>query len=129
MAPAASCSTRSSCQAVACGLWRSTSAKPATATANRKSAEASAKCEAMLFAGEEGPVASVRDPRSTLPPTWLVYFACEDADACAAAISEAGGAIAIAPIDAPFGRMGAAVDSRGAAFGFIATPPEYEPAA
>jgi hypothetical protein len=85
--------------------------------------------EAMLFAGEEGPVASVRDPRSSLPPTWLVYFACEEADACAAAITEAGGAIAIAPVDAPFGRMGAAVDSRGAAFAFIATRPDYEPAA
>jgi predicted enzyme related to lactoylglutathione lyase len=85
--------------------------------------------EAMLFAGDEGPVASTRDPKSSLPPTWLVYFACEDADECAAAITEAGGAIAIAPVDAPFGRMGAAVDSRGTAFAFIATNPAYEPAA
>ncbi|MDH3225940.1 MAG: VOC family protein [Thermoleophilia bacterium] len=85
--------------------------------------------EAMLFAGREGPVASVRDPKSSLPPTWLVYFACEDADACAAAVADAGGAIAIEPIDAPFGRMGAAVDVNGAAFAFIATNPEYELAA
>jgi predicted enzyme related to lactoylglutathione lyase len=85
--------------------------------------------EAMLFSGQEGPVASARDPRSDLPPTWLVYFACEDADACSAAIAEAGGAIAIPPIDAPFGRMGAAVDVNGAAFAFIAPNTNHEPAA
>lgn len=82
--------------------------------------------EAMMFTGADGPVGSARDPKSNqIPPTWLVYFACDDADECSRAITAAGGAIAIPPIDADFGRMGAAVDATGAAFAFIATNPNY----
>ena len=84
---------------------------------------------ALLFNGESGPVASARDPQSGIGALWLVYFACEDADACTRAITDAGGAIAIAPLDASFGRMGAAVDSNGVPFAFVAADPEYAPAA
>jgi predicted enzyme related to lactoylglutathione lyase len=77
--------------------------------------------EAYLYEDMDGvSVASVRDPRSGAPAMWLVYFACADADRCAEAIGAAGGAVAVGPVDAPVGRMGAAVDAVGAPFGFIA---------
>lgn len=52
------------------------------------------------------------------PTAWTIYFATDDADATAKAISEAGGTLAADPLDvADLGRMAVAVDPTGASFG------------
>lgn len=63
------------------------------------------------------------------PPNWLIYFACDDADATAAAITEAGGGVLVAPMDIPgTGRYAVCTDPQGAAFGILQPlPMESEP--
>ncbi|MEU6235538.1 VOC family protein [Kitasatospora sp. NPDC047058] len=52
------------------------------------------------------------------PTAWSVSFAVTDADASAARITEAGGSIVVAPMDAlDFGRFVIAADQAGAVFG------------
>lgn len=52
------------------------------------------------------------------PPRWTTYFATDDADAAAARISEAGGTVAVQPMDVgPMGRMAIALDPQGQPFG------------
>lgn len=57
-----------------------------------------------------------QDPNQ--PTVWTVYFASDDADATAAAITENGGTVLMDPFDvAANGRMTVAMDPAGAAFG------------
>ena len=56
------------------------------------------------------------------PPRWLTYFLVDDADAAAAAIEEAGGALSGTPFDSPHGRIVFATDPFGAAFGLVQPP-------
>lgn len=59
-----------------------------------------------------------------MPPFWMIYFAVDDADATAAAITDAGGQIHHAPADIPgTGRFANAADPQGAAFGILAPAP------
>jgi hypothetical protein len=59
-----------------------------------------------------GPVQSADQPMA-----WLLYFASQDADTTARAITEHGGAILLAPADAgPYGRLLVAADTTGASF-------------
>ena len=52
------------------------------------------------------------------PSTWTTYFATDDADATAAAITGAGGTVVAPPMDVgPLGRMLVAVDPQGQVFG------------
>jgi uncharacterized protein len=52
------------------------------------------------------------------PPRWTTYFATDDADATAAAITEAGGSVIAPPMDVgPNGRMAIAADPQGNVFG------------
>ena len=52
------------------------------------------------------------------PSAWTTYFATDDADATAAAITGAGGDVVAAPMDVgPLGRMLVAVDPQGQSFG------------
>ncbi|AXC48741.1 VOC family protein [Paracoccus suum] len=55
------------------------------------------------------------------PPTnWLIYFATDDCDATAAAITAAGGSILKPPADIPgTGRFAVATDPQGAVFGIL----------
>ena len=49
--------------------------------------------------------------------TWRTYVACDDADATASAVAEAGGTVLIAPEDAgPGGRTATCADPQGAVF-------------
>lgn len=61
-------------------------------------------------------MAPAQDPAQ--PPRWTTYFAVDDADATAAAITAAGGSVPMAPDDVgPMGRMAIAADPQGNAFG------------
>jgi hypothetical protein len=52
------------------------------------------------------------------PPAWLTYFATDDADATAAKVGEAGGAVIVEPMTVlDYGRMAVLADPTGAAFG------------
>jgi predicted enzyme related to lactoylglutathione lyase len=62
-------------------------------------------------------VAAIGPPQGDAPVEWNTYIAVDDADASAAAVRAAGGAIALDPVDAgPGGRLAACVDPRGARF-------------
>jgi predicted enzyme related to lactoylglutathione lyase len=63
-------------------------------------------------------VAAIASPDSDdEPATWRTYVAVDDADATAAAVEKAGGAVTLAPVDAgPGGRLAVCVDPRGAEF-------------
>ena len=51
-------------------------------------------------------------------PTWTTYFAADEADAVATRVTDAGGQIALGPMDVgPMGRMVIAVDPQGNEFG------------
>ena len=63
-------------------------------------------------------VAAIGSPDSDDEPvTWRTYLACDDADATAKAVEQAGGKVTTAPVDAgPGGRLAGCVDPRGAEF-------------
>ncbi len=63
------------------------------------------------------------------PPSWLVYFACDDCDATAAAVSADGGGVLSPPMDIPgTGRFAICSDPQGAVFGILQPlPMEEEP--
>jgi predicted enzyme related to lactoylglutathione lyase len=71
-------------------------------------------CEARgLPAAGLGPQQDAADP-----PRWTTYFATDDADATAAAITAAGGTVLFPPMDVgPLGRMCIARDPQGHPFG------------
>lgn len=59
-------------------------------------------------------------PRTTpgVPPAWVTYLATTDADATAAAVSEAGGMVLAEPFEVMgLGRMAVVADPQGAVFG------------
>ncbi|MBI1219208.1 MAG: VOC family protein [Rhodobacteraceae bacterium] len=57
---------------------------------------------------------------SAIPPSWLIYFAVDDADATAAAAKAAGGQVYKEPADIPgTGRFAVLGDPQGAAFGIL----------
>jgi predicted enzyme related to lactoylglutathione lyase len=85
---------------------------------------------ARMFSLGGAPVASASTPQMDgIPPHWHVYFAVDDADAAASAISDGGGTVVAGPFDTPPGRMLAAIDPTGAAFSVIALDPTFDPAA
>ncbi len=52
------------------------------------------------------------------PPRWTTYFATDDADRTASAVTKAGGTVVVAPTDVgPMGRMAIALDPQGQPFG------------
>jgi predicted enzyme related to lactoylglutathione lyase len=53
-------------------------------------------------------------------PHWLVYFGCDDVDADAGRIADAGGQVMVPPLDVPGGRVLVAQDPQGAVFGLFA---------
>jgi len=63
-------------------------------------------------------VAGIGPHQSAHPSAWTMYFAGDDVDAIAAAITAEGGMLTLAPGDVgPMGRMCLALDPTGAAFG------------
>ena len=56
-----------------------------------------------------------------MPNYWLVYFDVDDVDAAAAAATEAGGQVMLAPMDFPGGRFAMIADPQGAVFGILKT--------
>ncbi len=57
-------------------------------------------------------------PAPDAPVAWTTYFATDDADATAAAITEAGGTVVVAPMDVmDNGRLAVALDPGGAVVG------------
>lgn len=65
-----------------------------------------------------GSAAGVGPMQAGAPPAWTLYFASDDADATAAAITANGGTL-LAPVSdvGPLGRMCIAMDPTGAVFG------------
>lgn len=68
---------------------------------------------------DAAPVAGIGPlPQPELPSMWTVYFASDDADATATAVTRAGGSVLVAPGDVgDLGRMCIALDPAGAVFG------------
>jgi predicted enzyme related to lactoylglutathione lyase len=66
-----------------------------------------------------GPVAGIGTLSDDQHPSaWTLYFASDDVDKTAAAITEAGGLVEVPPVDVgPLGRMLIASDTAGASFG------------
>jgi uncharacterized protein len=63
------------------------------------------------------PVAAIGPAMNPGPPTWTTYFTVDDADATAKIIEDAGGSIAMPPMDVlDVGRMAIAADPTGAFF-------------
>ena len=59
-----------------------------------------------------------------MPPSWMIYFAVDDADKAAADIAAAGGRIFREPADIPgTGRFAVVADPQGAAFGILQPTP------
>ncbi|HEY7432497.1 MAG TPA: VOC family protein [Streptosporangiaceae bacterium] len=68
-----------------------------------------------------------RDSPDGVAAHWSVYFAVEDTDAAAAKVTAAGGQVARAPVDTPYGRIAEVADDQGAAFSLISgTAPAAE---
>jgi predicted enzyme related to lactoylglutathione lyase len=61
------------------------------------------------------------------PSFWLAYFAVEDADAAAAAISADGGRLLAGPLDTPYGRLAVVTDPTGATLAVMQTSGEGMP--
>ena len=58
-----------------------------------------------------------------VPANWIAYFVVGDTDAALTRIGELGGAVRMAAMDLPVGRIGVAADPRGAVFAVIALAP------
>jgi predicted enzyme related to lactoylglutathione lyase len=59
-----------------------------------------------------------------MPPFWMIYFAVDDADQAAAAVTAAGGRVHKEPADIPgTGRFAVVADPQGAAFGILQPEP------
>jgi predicted enzyme related to lactoylglutathione lyase len=59
-----------------------------------------------------------------MPPFWMIYFAVDDADKAAAAVTAAGGRVHKEPADIPgTGRFAVVADPQGAAFGILQPEP------
>lgn len=53
-----------------------------------------------------------------VPPSWTLYFAADDVDACVARATEKGATVVAEPMDVdPMGRMAVLVDPQGSVFG------------
>jgi uncharacterized protein len=62
-------------------------------------------------------VAAIGPAQGDVPVEWNTYIAVDDADAAAANVRAAGGAVTVQPVDAgPGGRLAGCVDPRGARF-------------
>jgi predicted enzyme related to lactoylglutathione lyase len=55
-----------------------------------------------------------------VPPNWMIFFNVEDADSAADRVAAAGGLVAVAPFDTPYGRMTVVADPNGAILGLSA---------
>ena len=66
-----------------------------------------------------GGIGGMMDPAAGLPSHWLPYFSVADADAAAAAATQAGGALQSPLMDSPFGRMAFMSDPDGAFFALV----------
>jgi predicted enzyme related to lactoylglutathione lyase len=58
------------------------------------------------------------------PNHWHVYFAVDDADACAAKVTELGGTVLAPPFDTPVGRIAVVQDPQGAVFSIMKSAPQ-----
>ena len=75
---------------------------------------------ALTRAGEDfGGILEMAEAWRGIPPHWMVSFQVDDADAAAAAVSEAGGDVLHGPFDTEFGRMVIATDPAGATFSLM----------
>lgn len=62
-----------------------------------------------------------------VPPHWMVYFGVEDPDAVAKRATELGGAVTMAPMDTPAGRLAMLTDPHGSSFSVIKGDPDFKP--
>jgi predicted enzyme related to lactoylglutathione lyase len=74
-----------------------------------------------------GGMIQMDDAWEGMPPSWMTYFAVEDADADAAVarIEELGGKGLMPPFDTPAGRIAVVADPGGANFSVIALDPDF----
>jgi len=76
-----------------------------------------------LFSNADGQVGGITTKPAQIPVTcWCYYFEVDDADAAAARVKEAGGAVVQGPMDVPDGsRVVQATDPQGAYFALVKT--------
>lgn len=55
-----------------------------------------------------------------VPPHWLTWFGCENADHAAKKATDLGGTVLVEAFDSPFGRMAVLTGPEGEAFGVVA---------
>lgn len=67
-------------------------------------------------------------PMEGVPPWWAIYFAVDNCDKTAAALTAAGGKVHVPPTDIPgVGRFAIVTDPQGAAFGLLTPLPMDTP--
>lgn len=70
--------------------------------------------------GEDvGGILKMNEAWAGVPPHWMPYFQVDDCDGAAAAAGEAGGAVAVPPFDAAYGRIAVLNDPVGAVFSVV----------
>jgi predicted enzyme related to lactoylglutathione lyase len=75
--------------------------------------------------GETQIAGMTKSPTEGVPPSWGVYFTCDDVDAVAEKVKAAGGQVFMEPADmGEIGRISVLADPQGAAFGVIKPPPQ-----
>jgi predicted enzyme related to lactoylglutathione lyase len=79
-----------------------------------------------IFSKGDAPVAGI-GPVTGGPPAWTTYVNVDDAAATAALITEAGGTMAVPPMDLPGGngRIGFGIDPTGGFFGVFEAGPNH----
>lgn len=66
-----------------------------------------------------GGLMAITPEMGEVPPSWLVYFVCDDTDGVCAKATQRGGAVSVPPTDIPPGRFAVAADPQGAVFAVI----------
>jgi len=70
---------------------------------------------------------ALADQTGAPPPNWTIYFAVDDCDGTAAAVTAAGGKVYVEPADIPgTGRFAVLADPQGAVFGVLQPLPMEE---
>jgi predicted enzyme related to lactoylglutathione lyase len=86
--------------------------------------ERAAELEAAGFEDVVAAITPLVGDDADTPSHWSVTFSTADADATAAQATELGGAVLLAPIDAPYSRLTVLRDPQGATFSATAFVPE-----
>ena len=86
--------------------------------------ERTAELGAAGFEDVVAAITPISGDEADTPARWSVTFSTDDADATAAKVTELGGTVVVAPVDAPYSRLTVLRDPGGATFSATAFVPE-----